>query len=244
MADEEIQAESRDQYPWIDGIFSDAHIFFWIISIIPLAHVVRLFIADEFGFPQLIAGISQGLLVGMATTVAILSYRYSVRSNLRDTIQSLETIEIDNYRIEVTLHAVRWRPPIGISYFHEAEAPPSSRLSKLGLKLRPRTAIQIHVYDVSEGQRIAPEGAEVLEDMGIPLSELSDSGASVLDENLQIPLDLEFYSVSKIENGLHFSFLSTEDNEIKKAIQSILILLSNEESHHISLSSRRSVEPE
>lgn len=218
-----------ENHPWIDRIFSDTLIITGILVILPLANIVSLVFIDGFGLNQLIVGASQGILVGMATVIALLSYRYSVRSNIQDTLQGFHSIEVGDYKAVVTLQGVRWRPPIRIgSYFHQGELSPQTRRSKIGLELRPRTSIQIHVYDISNGQRIATEGAKVLEDMGIPLSELSDSGSSILEENLRAPLNLEVFNGGKTENGIFITFLSADGNEIKKAIQSILIFMSEE----------------
>lgn len=117
-----------------------------------------------------------------------------------------------------------------MAYLHQGDAPPESRLSKIGLQMRPRTVIQFHVYDISEGQRAIQHGADVLESLGMPLSELSNSGISALEKHLRKSLDMEFYNDGdyEITNGVHLAFLSDDGKEVKRAVQSLLISISTE----------------
>lgn len=80
------------KYPIIEKVFSDSVIITAIASIIPLAYLWHLLQAEEFRISELVIGVSQGVLVGMATVVALLSYRYTVRSNIRGAINELNPV--------------------------------------------------------------------------------------------------------------------------------------------------------
>ncbi|WP_420182068.1 hypothetical protein ACNO8S_13465 [Haloarcula sp. KBTZ06] len=87
----------------------------WVSGIIGIIAIVRIFVPIPFGDQNVGAAISQGFIAGLATVLAVLSYRFSIKSAIHSSLNSLEPFETSEYKIVPTFYEVKWRPRI-LSY--------------------------------------------------------------------------------------------------------------------------------
>ncbi|MFC7225900.1 hypothetical protein N0B31_00665 [Salinirubellus salinus] len=75
-----------------------------VVSQLPVNEIIRIF--SNAG-PSVVGS----FVAGASLTVAVLSYTYTVRANVRGVVADIEPIEVGGYRITPDLLEVRVRPP-------------------------------------------------------------------------------------------------------------------------------------
>jgi hypothetical protein len=80
----------------------------------------------------------------LVLTIAVVSYRYTVRTNVRSAISEIPPLVLGKYTLTPTADGVRWRP---------------SRARRFGDWWSPRTSLQIVVYE-HDGDQRRPADAE------------------------------------------------------------------------------------
>lgn len=196
---------------------SDNIVIIGIIFIVPISYLLG---------PKIPSDIVRGAIVGLATLIALLSYRYSVQSNVRDTVSAIEPIEVGGYKAIPVVNDVRWRPnnPFGRK-LHRGKEPPDSLISKIGLWLRPRTTIQLLIYDVSGKDKKIALDDEPMRVFDITIEEISNENSDIYTQRL--PFTEEIYVARKVQSGIDIGLLTNDVKQIKKAIQAVFIAISS-----------------
>ncbi|WP_151147146.1 hypothetical protein [Haloarcula sp. CBA1131] len=121
------------------------------ISICITAIVTLL--SKEYGSTELGPALSRGILASTATLLTLLSYRYTVKNNIRSSLDELEPQELGEYVVVPTLYGVKWRPRL-VSKFvarNRIFVQEEGNQHPLDEFFQQRTAIKFDVYSTVNG---------------------------------------------------------------------------------------------
>lgn len=134
------------------------HLNDFTISLLILVSITGLRVLPAvFGSGDYISGISQGITTGTVVLLALFSYRYAVKSNIRSAVNEIQSMKIGEYRIEPTVYDIKWRPKIGPWQRH--------------------TAIKYNIYREKKDEIYPLDATQFFSESGIDpniLSDLSD----------------------------------------------------------------------
>jgi hypothetical protein len=121
-----------------------------LISIIGAAVLTNLYL------PSIGTSLTQGFIGSLAALLAIVSYRYSVKSNIRSSLSQLEPVCIEGYQFAPLLFRSAWRPSLvsGLGYTLDWDF------------LKAFTTIQFKAYS-TEGDRVPADTKKVLTGFGL-----------------------------------------------------------------------------
>lgn len=142
-------------------------------------------LSTRYGDSKIGPALSSGILASAATMLTVLSYRYTVKGNVRDSLNELEHARVDDYIIIPTLYGVKWRPRI-ISRLLSRHKPQRKKEQGeywLNTLFQSRTAIKFDVYSES-GERHQTDARRFFESYNIDPGAFNDADSIYPDPRL------------------------------------------------------------
>jgi len=202
---------------------------FSIAAGIILATAAVYALTFEFGSEGLLSGVTNGITTATVIILALFSYRYSVKSNVRSAVGEFDPMVIGTYRIKPTVYAIKWRP-------------------KHLPFVQGHTAIKYKIYRDDDGERYLLDTPAFFEETGLEpeaLSEVeklySDDWLQTLEKSskgeefLQHPTQLssEYSNPININaSGLHATYDTTSGYDIKTLVDHTMRRLRDELRDH------------
>jgi hypothetical protein len=151
----------------------------------------------------------QSSLPILVFVIAIVSYRYTVRANVRSAISEVPPIVLDEYALTPTVNSVRWRPYWG---------------RRFGVSWSPRTSLQIVVYE-RDGDKRRPSDAR---DFGQKMSLHNQDGDTIqqtLERRLGVDYNLDEAHIQGVylyRSGINISCYTNKPDQLQNVIKAVL----------------------
>lgn len=183
--------------------------WFWITLLIGL--MIVFVVSVDYLLKDLGMLITQALFAGAASTIAILSYRYTVRSNIRETLDQLEPITLENRQIQPILYDIRWRPRFMIKA-HEHS--PQRLKRHIEERFLPRTAIKLKIYHADSDKRHPVDMNQFAKER--ISSEMFEDPEVIYEDSTARPINIDIHNADIDTEGIHIACISTNEKEIRR----------------------------
>lgn len=146
--------------------------------------------------------IYRAFIAGITTNIAIFSYRYSVKSNIRGAVGEIKDVQLSDYIITMNVRDVKWRPRLAWKI--------GRKIGEERLKeLRQQTTLTLRIYETTDGNISPLKGDSInidIENMGDEIGK--EFGEISPEDIIQVRKDPDGISVvSSNNNGFKSAFI-------------------------------------
>lgn len=183
--------------------------YIWILLLFTFITLIVVLLNTHLG--TLGNYLTQAMIPSVASIIAILSYRYAVRSNIRGALDELDPIRIDGKKIQPILYDLRWRPRFFVMLYRR-----SSGVLKhfIEILLLPRTALKFKLYDIN-GDDEYPADMEVFSRGKFSATDFEESKMIYPDTTART-LDVGIHNSQIDSEGIHVAMLTTNEKDVRR----------------------------
>lgn len=189
------------KFPWLEDRSDTFLLTILILGFISFEIFLSLIDPILTAFVGFRFHLTQAVIAGIATMVAVISYRYTVRSNIRGAIGEIDPLYRSGVKVKPTMYAAHWRPQPIAHWF-------------------PRwTVVRFYAYEcggTSEESRRPLNGIEFFDDALSFPNGLSDPVELTPDAWREDLLINEKFCLYFDEEGLRGEIYTTDETEIRK----------------------------
>jgi len=158
---------------------------------------------------QLVLPLSQLFIALIVLSIAIVSYRYTVRATVRSAISEVPPLVLAEYALIPTVDSVRWRPWLA---------------RRVGVSQSPRTSLQVVVYE-RDGDRRQPADAKKF-GQKFPLNEQEGNEIQrTFEEHLGVEYDLDEAHIKEVNlhgSGISISCHTNKPDQLQNVTKAVL----------------------